>query len=67
MQCLECGHIKSRVTNSRYVDTGQEQFIRRRRECRNCRHRWTTREDIDVGDTARLLGKTPDAGTTPCA
>ncbi len=42
MRCPYCGSLNSRVTNSRNVENG----IRRRRECRDCRHRFTTYERI---------------------
>lgn len=42
MQCPYCGHPDSRVVDTR--STGDS--IRRRRECQNCRKRFTTYEQI---------------------
>lgn len=38
--CEKCGHDKSYVVDCRPSADG----IRRRRECENCGHRWTTYE-----------------------
>ena len=38
--CPQCGYKKSFIKDSRPVADG----IRRRRECENCSHRWTTYE-----------------------
>lgn len=38
--CEECGSEENRVTDSRPYGDG----IRRRRQCTNCGHRWTTWE-----------------------
>ena len=38
--CPECGCDKSHVTDTRPYQKG----IRRRRECENCGHRWSTYE-----------------------
>lgn len=46
MKCPVCGHPNSRVLESRDVDDGGS--IRRRRECLNCQHRFTTYERLEV-------------------
>ncbi len=43
MVCPKCGSSKNRVLNSR----GQEQFVRRRRECFSCGHRFSTVEVLE--------------------
>jgi transcriptional repressor NrdR len=45
MQCPSCQHTESRVLESRSTEAGQS--IRRRRECLNCKHRFTTYERIE--------------------
>lgn len=45
MQCPYCQNTDSRVLESRSTETGQS--IRRRRECLNCKHRFTTYERIE--------------------
>ncbi|MBR8827621.1 MAG: transcriptional regulator NrdR [Gomphosphaeria aponina SAG 52.96 = DSM 107014] len=45
MQCPYCQHTSSRVLESRCTEGGQS--IRRRRECLECRHRFTTYERIE--------------------
>ncbi|MGK7942784.1 MAG: transcriptional regulator NrdR [Crocosphaera sp.] len=45
MQCPYCQHTNSRVLESRSSEGGQS--IRRRRECLNCKHRFTTYERIE--------------------
>jgi transcriptional repressor NrdR len=45
MQCTYCQHTNSRVLESRSAEGGQS--IRRRRECLNCKHRFTTYERIE--------------------
>lgn len=42
MKCPFCGHIESRVVDSRISKDGES--IRRRRECLKCRKRFTTSE-----------------------
>ena len=44
MKCPYCGSLNSRVTDSRL--TPSEFAIRRRRECQNCRRRFTTYEKV---------------------
>lgn len=45
MQCPNCQHANSRVLESRSTEAGQS--IRRRRECLQCKHRFTTYERIE--------------------
>ena len=42
MRCPSCGHLESKVVDSRSVDEGSS--IRRRRECLSCGTRFTTYE-----------------------
>lgn len=46
MQCSHCQHHNSRVLESRSSEGGQT--IRRRRECLQCKHRFTTYERIEL-------------------
>ena len=45
MQCPNCQHTDSRVLESRSSENGQS--IRRRRECLQCKYRFTTYERIE--------------------
>lgn len=45
MECPNCQHTNSRVLESRATEGGQS--IRRRRECLECQHRFTTYERIE--------------------
>ena len=45
MKCIYCGHLESKVVDSRPTDEGSA--IRRRRECLSCGKRFTTYEKID--------------------
>lgn len=45
MRCLKCGSEESKVIDSRVVEEGNS--IRRRRECLNCKNRFTTYEKIE--------------------
>jgi transcriptional repressor NrdR len=45
MQCPYCQYTNSRVLESRSAENGQS--IRRRRECLQCKHRFTTYERIE--------------------
>jgi transcriptional repressor NrdR len=45
MHCPSCQHRESRVLESRSTEVGRS--IRRRRECLNCKHRFTTYERIE--------------------
>ncbi|UCE85066.1 MAG: transcriptional repressor NrdR [Deltaproteobacteria bacterium] len=45
MRCPVCADTDNKVVDSRLVGDGAE--IRRRRECRECGHRFTTRERVE--------------------
>ena len=45
MKCPACGHLESKVLDSRPANEGTS--IRRRRECLNCAKRFTTFETIE--------------------
>lgn len=45
MRCPYCQHTDSRVLESRSTESGQS--VRRRRECLECKHRFTTYERIE--------------------
>ena len=46
MQCPYCNSLENKVTNKRLSPQG----IRRRRECLNCKERFTTYEKIEISD-----------------
>ena len=46
MKCPVCGHLESKVVDSRPMDDGSK--IRRRRECLSCGKRFTTYEVIET-------------------
>ncbi len=46
MHCSKCNEERSKVIESR--DVGDAGAIRRRRECLNCQHRFTTYERIEL-------------------
>ncbi len=46
MRCPRCDHPDDRVVDSRSIRSGRA--IRRRRECGDCGHRFTTYETVDV-------------------
>lgn len=46
MECPHCQHHNSRVLESRSSEGGQS--IRRRRECLECKHRFTTYERLEL-------------------
>ena len=46
MRCVFCGHIESKVIDSRSADDGSS--IRRRRECLECGKRFTTYEKVET-------------------
>lgn len=46
MKCTMCGCKESKVIDSRTTDDGNS--IRRRRECMNCAHRYTTYETLET-------------------
>jgi transcriptional repressor NrdR len=48
MRCPQCGSIQDKVIDSRAAKDGA--VIRRRRECLNCGHRFTTYEEIERED-----------------
>jgi len=45
MRCPYCGNMKDRVVDSRTSKDGST--VRRRRECKSCRKRFTTYEEIE--------------------
>lgn len=45
MNCPYCSHYETKVVDSRPTDEGQA--IRRRRECLNCKKRFTTYEKVE--------------------
>ncbi len=45
MRCFYCGHLESKVVDSRSAE--DDTAIRRRRECLNCGKRFTTYEKIE--------------------
>jgi len=45
MKCIYCGHLESKVIDSRSADEGAA--IRRRRECLNCGKRFTSFEKVE--------------------
>ncbi|HHZ03136.1 MAG TPA: transcriptional repressor NrdR [Tissierellia bacterium] len=45
MRCPKCNYIESKVVDTRPTDDGTK--IRRRRECMECGHRFTTYEKIE--------------------
>ena len=45
MKCIYCGHMESKVIDSRPADDGTS--IRRRRECMKCQRRFTTYEKVE--------------------
>ncbi|ANZ58273.1 transcriptional regulator NrdR [Fructilactobacillus lindneri] len=53
MKCPKCFHTSSKVIESRPIEGGKS--IRRRRECEDCGHRFTTFETIE--DTPMLVVK----------
>lgn len=54
-KCPECGARRDRVVDSRGNQAGT--FIRRRRICDGCRHRWTTYERIEADGDADLFNE----------
>ena len=46
MYCPFCGHIETKVTDSRLAGEGRQ--IRRRRECLSCGERFTTFEAAEL-------------------
>ena len=60
MRCPSCGHPESKVVDSRPSDDGAT--IRRRRECLECQHRFTTYERL--GDNPLLVTKSDGSSET---
>lgn len=60
MRCPSCEYSESKVVDSRPSDDGAT--IRRRRECLNCKHRFTTYERL--GDTPLLVTKSDGSSET---
>ena len=60
MRCPSCGHLESKVVDSRPSDDGAA--IRRRRECLACQHRFTTYERL--GDNPLLVTKSDGSSET---
>lgn len=60
MRCPSCGHLESKVVDSRPSDDGAA--IRRRRECLKCQHRFTTYER--PGDSPLLVTKSDGSSET---
>lgn len=51
MRCPKCNYEYTVVVDSRrHLGEGKNNFIRRRRECDECRYRFTTYERIDMDD-----------------
>ncbi len=48
MRCPKCGHLEDKVIDSRMAKEGH--VIRRRRQCLQCSHRFTTYEEIERED-----------------
>ncbi len=46
MKCIFCGHLESKVIDSRSADDGST--IRRRRECLKCGERFTSYEKVET-------------------
>ena len=60
MRCPSCGHLESKVVDSRPSEDGSS--IRRRRECLECRHRFTTYERL--GENPLLVTKSDGSSET---
>ena len=60
MRCPSCGFPESKVVDSRPSDDGST--IRRRRECLDCKHRFTTYERL--GDSPLLVTKSDGSSET---
>lgn len=60
MRCPSCGYLESKVVDSRPSDDGAT--IRRRRECLECKHRFTTYERL--GDSPLLVTKSDGSSET---
>ena len=53
MRCPKCGATKSSVIDSRQAEEGNT--IRRRRECDECQHRFTTYERVEELSLIHIL------------
>ena len=60
MRCPSCGNLESKVVDSRPSDDGST--IRRRRECLDCHHRFTTYERLS--DNPMLVIKSDGSSET---
>ena len=60
MRCPSCGYLESKVVDSRPSDDGAT--IRRRRECLECKRRFTTYERL--GDSPLLVRKSDGSSET---
>lgn len=52
MKCPKCGNLDDRVVNNRHKKS--HRVVRRRRECLECHHRWTTYE-FDADDLSKII------------
>lgn len=52
MPCPECGHIKTKVYDSRVLPFGGSMILRKR-ECKKCQYRFATKEIIMKDYTIR--------------
>lgn len=52
MKCPKCGYPDSNVVDSRPTE---QSGIRRRRECKMCKNRFTTYETYEISNTAPLV------------
>jgi transcriptional repressor NrdR len=50
MRCPNCQYEDTKVLDSRPVDDGDTNAIRRRRECEKCNFRFSTYEEIEILD-----------------
>lgn len=48
MKCPECGKRDDKVVDSRAHEEQELSYIRRRRECLDCAHRFTTYETTEM-------------------
>ena len=55
MKCPGCGAMETRVIETRTADEGR--VVRRRRECPECSHRFTTYEKTEDKRTLRVMKK----------
>lgn len=62
MLCPFCSYSDNRVLESRLAEEGES--VRRRRECKQCRRRFTTYERIEFVPTVVRSSATGDAKTS---